>query len=51
MLNFDRLTPNWTAKQSEKLKEDAKELRRQVEFLQGYAQRLEEMIRTSKEPL
>jgi hypothetical protein len=37
--------------QAEQLKKDAKELREQIAFLQAYARRLEEMVRTGKEPL
>ena len=52
MLNLDRLTPNNDLLQrSKQLEADAKELLEQVRFLQLYAQRLEEMVRTGNEPL
>jgi predicted nuclease with TOPRIM domain len=52
MLNLDRLTPkNDLIQRSKQLEADAKELLEQVRFLQAYAQRLEEMIHTGKEPL
>jgi hypothetical protein len=52
MLNLDRLIPkNDLVQRSKQLESDAKELLEQVRFLQAYARRLEEMVRTGKEPL
>jgi hypothetical protein len=52
MLNLDRLTPrNDFLERSKQLEADAKELLQQINVLQLYVQRLEEMISTGNEPL
>jgi hypothetical protein len=52
MLKLDRLTSNSNLLQrSKQLEADAKELLEQISFLQAYARRLEDMIRTGDEPL
>jgi predicted nuclease with TOPRIM domain len=50
MLNLDKHKSD-LIQQAEQLRVDAKELREQIAFLQSYARRLEEMVRTGKEPL
>ena len=50
MLNLDKYKHE-LIQQAEQLRADAKELREQIAFLQAYARRLEEMVRSGKDPL